>query len=259
MQIFLPPCTFFSGSWRVARGSKHDAERSEAKCFEPRCVLSIAVTSGTEPTCRERPSTPCVSNTWGGPVPRRAAAVDARRESASSSASTGNGEHRGGSMPTGDFGMEDERNWFVGVDWASETHHVRLWDAKGRKVGERAFAHGGQGLAEMVAWILKLTGATPDAVFVAIEVPHGPVVESLMERGFRVHAINRWILTRSATPWGARAHQGKIGFSFPFRRLPLHFEMRRRLRGKEKSSRLKVLGCCTSRRNSGSKAARSLS
>ena len=78
----------------------------------------------------------------------------------------------------------------VGVDWASETHHVRLSDAKGRKVGERAFAHGGQGLAEMVAWILKLTGATPDAVFVAIEVPHGPVVESLMERGFRVHAIN---------------------------------------------------------------------
>ncbi len=86
--------------------------------------------------------------------------------------------------------MEDERNWFVGVDWASKTHHVRVSDAKGRKVGERAFAHGGQGLAEMAAWILKSTGATPDAVFVAIEVPHGPVVESLMERGFRVHAIN---------------------------------------------------------------------
>ena len=86
--------------------------------------------------------------------------------------------------------MEDERNWFVGVDWASETHHVRLSDAKGRKVGERAFAHGGQGLAEVAAWILKSTGATPDAVFVAIEVPHGPIVDALMERGFRVHAIN---------------------------------------------------------------------
>ena len=47
--------------------------------------------------------------------------------------------------------------------------------------------------------------------------------------------------------WGARAHQGKIGFSLPRRRLPLHFEMRRRLRGKEKSSRLKALGCCASR------------
>src|SRR5215212_3879399 len=33
-------------------------------------------------------------------------------------------------------------------------------------------------------------GSRPEAVFVAIEVPHGPVVESLMERGFRVHAIN---------------------------------------------------------------------
>ncbi len=56
--IFRYPCTFFSGSWRVARGLENDAERSEAKCFEPRCVLSIAVTSGTEPTCRKRPSTP---------------------------------------------------------------------------------------------------------------------------------------------------------------------------------------------------------
>ena len=56
---------------------------------------------------------------------------------------------------------------------------------------------------------------------------------------------------KCATPWGTRAHQGKIEFSFRLRRLPLHFEMRRRLRGNEKSCRLKVLGCCTSRRNSG--------
>src|SRR3954466_10503744 len=86
--------------------------------------------------------------------------------------------------------MEDERNWFVGVDWASETHHVRVSDARGRKLGARAFAHSGEGLAAMAAWILELTGAAPEAVFVAIEVPHGPVVESLMERGFRVHSIN---------------------------------------------------------------------
>jgi transposase len=86
--------------------------------------------------------------------------------------------------------MEEERNWFVGVDWASETHHIRLSDVRGRKVGERAFNHSGEGLAEMAAWILQLTGAAPEAVDVAIEVPHGPVVESLMERGFRVYAIN---------------------------------------------------------------------
>ena len=86
--------------------------------------------------------------------------------------------------------MEDENNWFVGVDWASQTHHVRLSDAKGAKIGERAFVHGGEGLKEMGDWILKSTGAAPEAVMVAIEVPHGPVVESLMERGFQVYAIN---------------------------------------------------------------------
>jgi hypothetical protein len=80
---------------------------------------------------------------------------------------------------------EEERSWFVDVDWASQTHHVRLSDAKGPKVGEKVFAHGGVGLAEMAAWIVSLTGTPASQVFVAIEVPHGPVVESLMERGFR--------------------------------------------------------------------------
>lgn len=81
--------------------------------------------------------------------------------------------------------MEKERLWFVGVDWASELHQARLSDAGGDKVGERAFRHGGEGLAELANWILQLTGAEPAAVHIAIEVPHGPVVESLMERGFR--------------------------------------------------------------------------
>jgi|TARA_B100001964_G_scaffold191548_1_gene213954 transposase len=85
---------------------------------------------------------------------------------------------------------EEERNWFVGVDWASETHQVCLLDVHGQKLGERSFAHGGAGLAAMADWILALTGAAPDEIHVAIEVPHGPVVESLMERGLKVHAIN---------------------------------------------------------------------
>ena len=86
--------------------------------------------------------------------------------------------------------MDEERNWFVGVDWASQTHHVCVLDAHGDKLGERGFTHGGAGLAEMAAWILGLTKTAAEAVHVAIEVPHGPVVESLMEHGFAVHAIN---------------------------------------------------------------------
>jgi hypothetical protein len=41
--------------------------------------------------------------------------------------------HSDGSASTGGFGREDERNWFVGVDRASETHHVRLSVAKAAK------------------------------------------------------------------------------------------------------------------------------
>lgn len=86
--------------------------------------------------------------------------------------------------------MNEERLWFVGVDWASVDHVVRLSDAHGTKVGERSFKHGGEGMSELATWILDLTKAPPDAVHIAIEVPHGPVVESLMERGFHVNSIN---------------------------------------------------------------------
>ena len=43
----------------------------------------------------------------------------------------------------------------------------------------------------MAAWLMATSGAAePSQIHVAIEVPHGPVVETLIERGFKVHAIN---------------------------------------------------------------------
>ena len=87
--------------------------------------------------------------------------------------------------------MTDQRHYFAGVDWASESHHVVLTDGDGRKIGEKVFRHGGEGLAEMAAWLIAASGADePARIQVAIEVPHGPVVEMLIERGFAVHAIN---------------------------------------------------------------------
>lgn len=85
---------------------------------------------------------------------------------------------------------KDDREWFMGVDWASREHRAWLTDAAGGKLGERSFAHSGEGLAEMADWAVRLTGAPPAAIDVAIEAPHGPVVESLMERGFRLWSIN---------------------------------------------------------------------
>lgn len=87
--------------------------------------------------------------------------------------------------------MTDQKQWYAGVDWASESHHVFLTDDDGRKIGERGFRHGGEGLAEMAAWLMATSGAVEAGqIRVAIEVPHGPVVETLIERGFEVHAIN---------------------------------------------------------------------
>jgi transposase len=82
------------------------------------------------------------------------------------------------------------RRWFVGVDWATEEHAVCLIDDGGKVLGERVFAHTGTGIAEMCTWLFETTGAEPSALFVAIEVPHGAVVETLLERGMVVHSIN---------------------------------------------------------------------
>jgi transposase len=87
--------------------------------------------------------------------------------------------------------VNDQERWYAGVDWASESHHVWLADQDGRRLGERSFKHAGDGLAEMVGWLLKTSSAAdPGQIDVAIEVPHGPVVETLIERGFTVWVLN---------------------------------------------------------------------
>jgi hypothetical protein len=80
-------------------------------------------------------------------------------------------------------------SWFAGVDWGSQKHQVCLLDAAGQVVGEREFRHGGAGLTALCDWLVSVAGE-PERVAVAIEVPHGPVVDALLDRGFAVHAIN---------------------------------------------------------------------
>ena len=86
--------------------------------------------------------------------------------------------------------MTDDARWFAGIDWARQTHQVCLIDADGKMIGERAFANGRAGFADLCAWLLSMTGAEPAAMAVAIEVPHGPIVERLLERDFQTHAVN---------------------------------------------------------------------
>ncbi len=84
---------------------------------------------------------------------------------------------------------DDTVSWFAAVDWGSEQHQACIVDAAGKTKGERAFPHGGTGLAALCDWLVSVAG-DPGLVAVAIEVPHGPVVDALLDRGFAVHAIN---------------------------------------------------------------------
>ena len=59
----------------------------------------------------------------------------------------------------------------------------------------------------MADWLLSFAAGKADQVGVAIETPRGPVVESLLERGFAVHAINPKQLDRfrdRISPAGAK-------------------------------------------------------
>jgi transposase len=86
--------------------------------------------------------------------------------------------------------MHETQSWFAGVDWASQKHDVWLTDASGKRLGKRTFEHSGAGLAQMCDWLIATSGGKPEDIHVAIEVPHGPVVETLLDRGFKVYAIN---------------------------------------------------------------------
>ena len=80
-------------------------------------------------------------------------------------------------------------------------------DAAGKVLGEREFEHSGTGLSQMASWVLSLATGDAGEVGVAVETPRGPVVESLMERGFAVHSINPKQLDRfrdRLSPAGAK-------------------------------------------------------
>lgn len=78
----------------------------------------------------------------------------------------------------------------VGLDWGSTAHHLWVTDGAGTMLGHRVVAHNGAALLAATDWLVSLADGDPTRVVVAIEVPRGPVVETLLERGCEVFAIN---------------------------------------------------------------------
>jgi transposase len=97
--------------------------------------------------------------------------------------------------------------WFVGVDWGSEEHAICVVDAAGMVRGERCVVHSAGAVADALTWLRTLTGVAPPAIAVAIETPRGVLVDTFLEQGFAVFAINPKQLDRLRdrfTPAGAK-------------------------------------------------------
>lgn len=80
--------------------------------------------------------------------------------------------------------------WFLGIDWGSEAHEICLLDAQGRIRGTRTVAHTALAIHEAVQWVREQTGAAPAAIAVGLETPRGVVVDTVIEVGFSVFAVN---------------------------------------------------------------------
>jgi transposase len=78
---------------------------------------------------------------------------------------------------------------YVGVDWGTETHVVCLLSAEGQRLGELRIPHTGEGLARLRAALQQRVSAAA-RIAVAIEVPHGVVVDALLDLGCHVYAVN---------------------------------------------------------------------
>jgi transposase len=86
--------------------------------------------------------------------------------------------------------MEQIFDWFVGVDWASDVHQMCLLDRAGRVHLERAVTHTAHDVQACVEALLRQTASPRERIAVAIETPRGTLVNTFLEHGFAVFAIN---------------------------------------------------------------------
>jgi transposase len=85
---------------------------------------------------------------------------------------------------------EELASAFVGIDWGSERHQVCVIDARRRVLLEAEFEHSGAGLEQLAENLLRVVGNEARQLAVAIEVPRGAIVETLLEKGIAVFSIN---------------------------------------------------------------------
>src|SRR4029434_2608283 len=86
--------------------------------------------------------------------------------------------------------------YYLGVDWADQTHAVWVVDEQGAKVASRAVPHTAAGLSE---WGRELDAWRAQGIelWAAIERPEGRVVDFLLDHGVVVYPVNPKALDRA--------------------------------------------------------------
>jgi transposase len=103
----------------------------------------------------------------------------------------------GSSLPLwGDLMFLPECPFYVGIDWAAETHAVCVLDAAGKIDAEFTIAHTAAGFAELLTRLGRLARDRAE-VPVGIERPDGRLVDALLQAGHPVvpvspNAIKTW-------------------------------------------------------------------
>lgn len=86
--------------------------------------------------------------------------------------------------------MENPFLFFVGIDWATENHQVCVVDRDGKIIAERQVTHSGTGLQQFLTWLEQQIPVPAERVAVAIEMPAGAIIETLVEHNYRAFSLN---------------------------------------------------------------------
>ena len=86
--------------------------------------------------------------------------------------------------------------YYVGVDWADQTHAVWVVDESGTQITARTVPHTAAGFSE---WGRELDEWRAQGIdlWAAIERPDGRVVDSLLDHGVVVYPVNPKALDRA--------------------------------------------------------------
>lgn len=102
--------------------------------------------------------------------------------------------------------------YFVGIDWASQDHAVRVLDEHARVVWHTTVTHTAKGLADLCTKLAHL--ADSSELSVAVERPSGLLIDTLLDAGFRIVPIHPNTLKASRPRYAAAPSKSDPGDAF---------------------------------------------